>query len=309
MRTYAISSAIGIAAGLVFVGSMAMAQVFPPRQPAPFPSQSVQMPAPQPAPSPGQSSPMPAPALPMPPSGGPPVPLIMTIPFEEILGDHTKAFIQIGNLRGAMDSNFLVGRGMAGRFMLPRDIVEFGNGKKAYVFVSGLSNPPRVISEGNDLHLQFLFPVWQLKTYYQEFSGEGDNALGDLVAERVVVYVFLTPTTNQQRLPTYDSVRVAVSGEVKEEPKCTYFFDLVFPLNICKAAAQYVERIKSTIQEEMRLALMQTPTRTQFEQQVSQMVRAYMLGKLGINPMSPARIEIIQAEFRGTDYVVSYFIR
>lgn len=309
MRTYAMPSAIGIAAGLVFVGSMAMAQVFSPRQSAPSPGQSGQMPAPQTAPSPGQSGQMPAPALPMPPSGGPPGLLTNTIPFEKILGDQTKSFIQIGNLRSAMDSNFILGRGLAGRFMLEKDIVEFGNGKKAYVLVSGLSNPPRVISEGNDLHLQFLFPVLQLKTYYQEYSGEGDKALGDLVAERVVVDVFVTPTTNQQMLPTYHSVRVAVSGEVKEEAKCTYFFDLVFPLNICKAAVQYVERIKSTIQEEMRLALMQTPTRMQFEQQVSQVVRAYLLAKLGINPMSPARVEIIQSEFRGTDYVVSYLIR
>lgn len=300
MRTYAMSRAIGIAAGLVFVGSMAMAQVFPPRQPQP---------APQPAPFPGQSGQMPAPSPPMPPSGGPPSPLTKTIPFVTILGDPTKSFIQIGNLRSAMDSNFLMGRGLAGRVMLEKHTVEFGNGKKAYLHVNGVSNPPIATSEGNDLHLQFLVPVLQLKTYYQEYSGEGDTALGDLVAERVVVDVFLTPTIDQRKLPTYHSVRVAVSAVVKEADKCTYFFDVVFPLNICKAAVQYVAHIKTALENEIREALLQPPTRMQFEQQVFQVVRADLLAKSGINPMSPAQIEIIQSEFRGTDYLVSYLVR
>jgi hypothetical protein len=307
MRTYAMSGAIGIAVGLVFVGSMAMAQVFLPRQAPPQLGQP--QPAPQPAPFPGQSGQMPAPSPPMPPSGGPPGPLTMTIPFVKILGDPTKSFIQLGNLRTAMDSNFILGRGLAGRIMLEKHIADIANGQKAYFHVNGVSGPPTVISEGNDLHLQFLFPVLQLKTYYQEYSGEGDTALGDLVAERVVVDIVLTPTIDQRMLPTYHSVRVAVSGVVKEADKCTYFFAVVFPLNICKAGAEYIAYIKTALENEIRESLLQPPTRMQFEQQVFQVVRTELLAKSGINPMSPAQVQIIQAEFRGTDYVVSYLIR
>jgi hypothetical protein len=44
----------------------------------------------------------------------------------------------------------------------------------------------------------------------------------------------------------------------------------------------------------------------QFEQQVAQFIRGDLLTNAGINPMSPAQVEILQAEFRGADYVVGY---
>jgi hypothetical protein len=44
----------------------------------------------------------------------------------------------------------------------------------------------------------------------------------------------------------------------------------------------------------------------QFDQQVAQFLRADLLSKAGVNPMSPAQIEIFDAEFRGTEYTVTY---
>jgi hypothetical protein len=47
----------------------------------------------------------------------------------------------------------------------------------------------------------------------------------------------------------------------------------------------------------------------QFEQQVFQLVRADLLAKAGINPLSPAQVEIVHSEFQKTDYVVTYLPR
>jgi hypothetical protein len=56
----------------------------------------------------------------------------------------------------------------------------------------------------------------------------------------------------------------------------------------------------------MRDILLQPQTRVQFEQQVAQFIRGDLLTNAGINPISPAQVEILQAEFRGADYIASY---
>ena len=47
----------------------------------------------------------------------------------------------------------------------------------------------------------------------------------------------------------------------------------------------------------------------QFDQQVEQFLRADLLTKAGINPMSPAQVQILESSFQGTDYVVNYVPR
>lgn len=285
---------------VLLASSWAWSQVFPPRQP-----QTAPMPAPQTT-IPAQPGSMPA-TLPVP--QGPPGVLTHSIPIVTILGDPTKSFIQLGNMRSPFDSNFSLGRGLTGRIALEKYASEVGNGQKSYVHIAGVSNPPIVAVEGPEVRYQFLFPTIQFKTYYRDYSGEGDSALGDLVAEKVMVDVLLSPTIDQRRLPTYHSVRIAITGGVKEAEKCTYFFDIIFPVNICKITAEYFRQIQPALENGIREILLQPQTRAQFEQQVFQMVRGDMLSKAGINPMSPAQVEILQAEFLGTDYVASYVPR
>ena len=293
-----ISYMLGMVAGLVLFAGVSSAQVFPPRQPQ-------QTPVPGPTPVPGQPGQMPM-QPPMPQAGGPPGILTKTIPFAVILGDSTKAFMQLGNMRSPFDTSIGLGRGLAGRIALEKYTHELGSGQKVYVHVTGVSNPPMVTTEGSELRFQFVFPVIQFKTYYRDYTGEGDRALNDLVAEKVLVDIFLTPMIDQRRFPTYHSVRLAVIGSVKEAEKCTYFFDIIFPVNICKVAAEYFTQIQPALENGVRELLLQPQTRAQFEQQIFQFVRADLLAKAGINPMSPAQVEILQAEFRGTDYVASY---
>ena len=288
---------MGISIGLILTSSIALAQVFPPRQP-----QTAPMPTPvQPGQMPGQLS--------TPQAGGPPGTFSKAIPFAMILGDPTKSFIQISNMRSSMDTNFLLGRGLAGRIALEKYTYESGNGQRSYIHLAGVSNPPIVTTEGAELRFQFVIPSLQFKTYYKDYSGEGDSALSDLVAERVLVDIFVLPTVDQRQLPTFHSIRIAVTGVVKEAEKCTHFFDIIFPVNICKAAAEYFKQIQPALENGIREVLLQPQTRAQFEQQMFQFVRADLLTKAGINPMSPAQVEILQAEFRGTDYVVSYLPR
>jgi hypothetical protein len=290
----------GILTILLLHSGVAAAQVFPPRQLQPTPA-PVPVPT-QPAQMPGQ------PAMPQQP-GGPPGALTKTIPFTVILGDPTKSFIQLGNMRSPFDTNFSLGRGLAGHLALEKYTYESGNGQKSFIHVSGVSNPPLVSTEGIELRLEFIIPVIQFKTYYKDYTGEGDGALSDLVAEKVLVDVFLTPTLDQRGLPTYHSLRIAVTGAVKEAEKCTHFFDIIFPVNICKVAADYFKQIQPALENGMRELLLQPQTRMQFEQQVFQLVRADLLAKAGINPLSPAQVEIVHSEFQKTDYVVTYLPR
>lgn len=287
-----------LAVGLLYVG-MASAQVFQPRtnQPAP------------PVPMPGQATPVPTPSAPVPKEPGPPGSRTSNIPFAAILGDPTKAFIQIANLRGPMESNFVLGRGLLGRINLERHIHEAGNGNKIFLHVNGLSNPPTVSTENNELHYQFLFPSIQFKTYYKEYTGEGDGALGDVQAEKVTVDIYFTPAVDQRKLPTYQAVRVVFTGEIKEPDKCTYFFDVIFPVNVCSLAKDYLKNIKPVIENGIREGLQQPQTRGQFEQAVWQQLRGELLQQAGLNPASPAQVHIVEAGFKGTDYVVSYLPR
>ena len=289
MKRRAILLIVGLS---ILAGSMAWAQVFPPRQSQPAPS-------PQPSALPAQ------PSVPQMPTGVPGT-LTKSIPLVTILGDPTKSFIQLSNMRSPFDSNFSLGRGLTGRIALEKYTSEAGNGQKSYVHISGVSNPPIMTVEGAEVRYQFLFPTIQFKTYYKDYSGEGDSALGDLVAEKVLIDVFLSPTIDQRRLPTYHSVRIAITGAVKEADKCTYFFDIIFPVNICKITSEYFRQVQPALENGIREILLQPQTRAQFEQQVFQVVRGDLLAKAGINPMSPAQVEILQAEFRGADYVASY---
>lgn len=294
MRRTPFLTMIGFSASMMLANSIALAQVFPPRQPQPAP-----IPSPQPGQMPSQA------VMPQPPVNAPGM-LTKSIPLVTILGDPTKSFIQLSNMRSAFDSNFSLGRGLTGRIALEKYTSEAGNGQKSYVHVSGVSNPPIMTVEGAEVRYQFLFPTIQFKTYYKDYSGEGDSALGDLVAEKVLIDVFLSPTIDQRRLPTYHSVRIAITGGLKEADKCTYFFDIIFPVNICKITSEYFRQVQPALENGMREILLQPQTRMQFEQQVFQVVRGDLLVNAGINPMSPAQVEILQAEFRGADYIASY---
>ena len=236
-----------------------------------------------------------------------PAPLTKVVTFGALLGgDFTKSFIQITNLSGAGDSNFVLGRSLAGRLNLPPHISDAGNGSKVFFFVSGLSNPPTVSSEGTELHFQFVFPSLQFKGYYKDISPEGDLAMGDAVAEKVQVDVYLTPATDQRGLPTYHSARALFKGELKTPDKCTYWVAVIFPVNMCDLVTNYLKQMKPAIENGIRDALQHPQTRLQFDQTAWQYLRADLLAQAGLNPASPAQLQIVQGGFRGTDYVVSY---
>lgn len=251
----------------------------------------------------------PPPSAPTSPQISSPNSLVKTVPFASLLGDFTRSFMQIANLRSPMDSNFVLGRGLVGRLTLERHIHEAANGNKVYLHVNGTSNPPAVSTEGNEVHLRFLFPAIQFKSYYKDYTDEGDHKLGDAIAEKATVDIYLTPVTDQRKLPTYQAVRVVFAGELKEPDKCTYWFDGIFPVNVCSLVKDYLKNIKSTVENGIREALQQPQTRMQFDQTIWQFLRSELLTQAGVNPASPAQIEIIQAQFQATDYVVSYMPR
>jgi hypothetical protein len=198
---------------------------------------------------------------------------------------------------------------LTGRITLEKYIHEAGNGNPVVLHVNGLSNPPIVSTEGPELRLQFVIPSLVFKTYYKDYSGEGDGKLGDVTAEKVTVDVYFTPTIDQRKLPTYHAARVALNGEIKEPEKCTYFFEIVFPVNVCSLAKEYLKTIKPAIENGMREGLLQPQTRGQFEQQVFQFIRAELLIQAGLNPMSRAQAQILQSGFQGTDYLVNFLPR
>ena len=291
----------GILTILLLHSGVVAAQVFPPRPSQPTPS--------SPVPYPGQPGQMPMQPAPVPQPTGLPGSLAKTIPFVALLGDPTKAFIQIGNMRGPTDTNFFLGRGLAGRITLEKYIHEAGNGNPVVLHVNGLSNPPIVSTEGPELRLQFVIPSLVFKTYYKDYSGEGDGKLGDVTAEKVTVDVYFTPTIDQRKLPTYHAARVVLNGEIKEPEKCTYFFDVIFPVNVCGLAKEYLKTIKPTIENGLREGLLQPQTRGQFEQQIFQFIRSELLTQAGLNPMSRAQPQILQSSFQGTDYIVNFIPR
>jgi len=298
MRKHLVLTIAALSANLLLSSADVSAQVFPPRQPQPSPGLAPVQPGQMPS----------QPVMPGLPSSGP-NPLTKSIPLVAIIGDPTKSFIQLSNMRSPFDSNFSLGRGLTGHIGLEKYTSEAGNGQKSFVHISGVSNPPTMTVEGAEIRFQFVFPTIQFKTYYKDYTGEGDSALGDLVAERVLVDVFLSPTIDQRKLPTYHSVRIAITGGVKEADKCTYFFDIIFPVNVCKITAEYFRQIQPALENGMREVLLQPQTRMQFEQQVFQFVRAELLSKAGINPMSPAQVQILESSLQGTDYFATYIPR
>ncbi|MDH4185804.1 MAG: hypothetical protein OEV08_02290 [Nitrospira sp.] len=291
---------MGLTVCLACGGSFALAQVFPPRQPQALPS---------PDPIPGAPGRLPMQPAQVPQSGGSPGVLVKTIPFAELLGDPTKAFLQLGNMRSPMDTNFQFGRALAGRIAVEKFTHELGNGKPVFLHVNGLSNPPLVSMEGQELRLQFMIPVLLFKTYYQDYTGEGDGKLGDVTAEKVTVDVYFTPTIDQRKLPTYRTARVVVTGAVKEAEKCVYFFDMLFPVNVCNAAAAYLKDIKSDLENGLREALLHPQTRVRFEQALWLYLRGELLMHAGVNPAGPSQVQILEARFSGPDYVVGYVPR
>ncbi|MFO0765411.1 MAG: hypothetical protein U0231_01165 [Nitrospiraceae bacterium] len=108
-----------------------------------------------------------------------------------------------------------------------------------------------VKSEGNELHLEFHFPSLQFKTYYRDYSPEGDQAVGDTVGENAIVDIFILPTTNQQGFPTYQAVRAGM-GTLPQD-KCTYWFDVIFPI-ICEVSKKYLDTLGNAIETGVREA-------------------------------------------------------
>src|SRR5689334_4444194 len=101
MRPHHWSVVVGLS--MFLTHAAAQAQVFPPRQPQP---------APVPPPVPQVQAPSAA-AMPQPPASQPGS-LTKSIPLVAILGDPTKSFIQLGNMRSPFDSNLSLGRGLTG---------------------------------------------------------------------------------------------------------------------------------------------------------------------------------------------------
>jgi len=284
---------VATAAGVLLAVVLASAQVFPPRQ-----SQT--------APMPGASGQAAIPPAQLPPQGVPAPRLVTSIPFAEIIGDATKAFIHIGNMRGPMDTNFQLGRALRGQIPVEKFVDQLGNGKPVYIHVNGLSNPPIVSSAGAELRFQFVIPSLVFKAYYGDYSPEGDGKLGDVTAENVTLDVYFTPTIDQRKMPTFQTARVVVTGDVKEPDKCMYFFDVIFPVNVCNASAAYLKEIKPVIENGVREMLLHPQTRVRFDQALWPYLRSELLMQAGLNPASPARVQILDASFRGLDYVVGY---
>ena len=295
---------IGLLMVMVVTGTAA-AQVFPPR-PSGSPPQGPPSAMPQ---APPQMT-LPAPQQMPPARPAQPQPLSKVMPFAMILGgDFTKSFVQLGNLRGPLDSQFVVGRSLAGYLNVERYLSDVGNGNKSLMHVTGLSNPPLVTSEGGEVRLQYVFPAIQFKAFYKDYSGEGDSAIPDVVTERAVLDLYVRPVIDPRGLPTYQSVRIVFNAEIKEPEKCRVWFDVIFPVNVCDIAKDYIKQMKPAIENGMRDGLQHPQARTQFEQALWPYLRAELLVAAGINPAGPTQLQIMHAELRGTDYAVSYLPR
>jgi hypothetical protein len=287
-----LSAGSGIAGTLDGPGWLA--QVFPPRQSAPAP-----------VPSPQTTAPVPQPPQPHQPQA-----VSKVLPFAMILGgDFTKSYVQLGNLRGPTDTQFVIGRGLAGTLALERHIVEVGNGSKALVHLSGLSNPPIVTNEAGEVRLSYVFPSIQFKGYHRDYSSEGDSAIPDVVTEKATLDVYFRPIVDPRGFPTYQSVRVVFAADIKEPEKCRVWFDVIFPVNVCDAVKDYIKQLKPAIENGVRDVLQHPQSRVQFEQAVWPYLRAEILAHAGINPASPTQLQFIHSEMRGTDYAVSYVPR
>jgi len=269
------------------IACSAHAQVFPPRA-----SQPQQLPPPQAAPPPQA------------PAGA----VTQTVPLAAILGDPTRSVIQLANMQGPTESTYVLGRALAGRLNVDRQVRDVGNGAKTYVHVGGISNPPLVAPQGNELRLRFVFPVLVFKTFYREYSAEGDGALPDLVAENAVTDVYVTPVTDGRGLPAIQTVRVVFDARVKPAERCTFLFDLVYPVNVCGLASEYAAAIKLAVENGVREGMMHPQARADFERATVDFLRADLLARSGTSG-GQGNVEIVQASFRGTDYVVSYVAR
>ena len=279
MRTKLASVACG-----ALIACNVQAQVFPPR-----PNQ-----APQP---PAQAS--------VPPQA-PPGAMTQTVPLAAILGDPTRSVIHLANMQGPTESTYVMGRALAGRLNIERQVRDVGNGAKTYVHVGGISNPPLVTPQGNELRLRFVFPQLVFKTFYREYSPEGDGALPDLVAENAIADVYVTPVTDGRGLPAIQSVRVLFDAKPKPSERCAFLFDLVYPVNACGLVAEYVATIKLAVENGVREGMMHPQARADFERATIDFLRADLLARSGAGG---GQVDIVQASFRGTDYVVSFVAR
>lgn len=253
-----------------------------------------------------------APQAPVAPSAPPTAPagtLTQSVPLASILGDPTRSVIQLANMQGPTDSTFVLGRALTGRLYVERQVRDVGNGAKTYLHVGGISNPPVAAVQGNELRLRFVFPVLVFKTFYREYSPEGDGALPDLVAENAVADVYLTPVTDLRGLPALQTVRVTFDGTLKPGERCTFLFDLVYPVNVCGLAAEYLKSIKLALENGIREGVMQPQARAEFERAAFEFLRADLLARSGVSAAGQGQVDIVQASFRGTDYVVSFIAR
>lgn len=266
----------------------APAQVFPPRA-----NQAPQAPAPSGAPLPS----------------GPAGTLTQTVPLVAILGDPTRSVIQLANMQGPTESTYVIGRALAGRLNVERQVRDVGNGAKTYLHVGGISNPPLIAAQGNELRLRFVFPVLLFKTFYREYSPEGDGSLPDLVSENAVADVYVTPVTDGRGLPAIQTVRVVFDAKLKPAERCTLLFDLVYPVNVCALASEYLKSIKLALEHGIREGVMHPQARADFERATFEFLRADLLARSGVAAPGQGQFDIVQAAFRGTDYVVSFVAR
>jgi hypothetical protein len=275
-----------IALGMLAVACSAHGQVFPPR-----PGQTQQSQPPQSAP-------------PQAPVGT----STQTVPLAAILGDPTRSVIQLANMQGPTESTYVMGRALAGRLNVERQVRDVGNGAKTYVHVAGISNPPLVAPQGNELRLRFVFPLLVFKTFYREYSPEGDGSLPDLVAENALADVYVTPITDGRGLPAIQSVRVVFDAKPKPSERCSFLFDLVYPVNVCGLVSEYAAAIKLAVENGIREGMMHPQARAEFERATIDFLRGDLLARSGMGA-GQGNVDIVQAGFRGTDYVVSFVAR
>ena len=93
----------------------------------------------------------------------------------------------------------------------------------------------------------------------------------------------------------------------KNRSKCTHFFDIIFPINVfLKIANEYFRQVNRPSKTASgRFCSSQADKDPVSSSRWLDWCRSWLLVKAGINPMG-ARVEILQAELRGADYIAVY---